>query len=327
MQKPLTVVIPEHNEGAQINDTLDSLLSTSNPDLYDVIVVSDGSSVSVDLSGYGNVNHIVSPKRRGVGAAFDLGVSQAQSPHLIIMGSDMRFEDNDYMSKMLGHLEKEENEKSFICTTVKGTTPKSKSAYFGAKILFWLTADDLPKNGITMRNLKKIGAVSRFKNILESKWRNPEERDFYEIPCVLGAFYGVRKEWYDHIEGFKGHRYWGTLEPFISTKSWFAGGACKLDKSIITKHIFKVRPSHKTSDIDRLFNKLMATEILFDDNIKEKLLDFIAEDENLSTARAIFADRESQIAQYKEDFRKVKVRNLAWFNDRWGVKYYDSICG
>ena len=67
VMKQLTIIIAEHNEGAQLLDTLNSLYTTSDPDLYNVIVVSDGSKIEAPDTG--RELRINLPKRRGVGAS------------------------------------------------------------------------------------------------------------------------------------------------------------------------------------------------------------------------------------------------------------------
>ena len=116
--KKLTIIIAEHNEGDQLLDTLNSLYSTSDPNLYDVIVVSDGSKV--EAKDTGKERRILLTRRQGVGAAFDAGMLEVTTPYVIIMGSDIRFAENGYIEKMLGYLRQKENHESLICTANVG---------------------------------------------------------------------------------------------------------------------------------------------------------------------------------------------------------------
>lgn len=69
-----------------------------------------------------------------------------------------------------------------------------------------------------------------YRDVIVSKWASKPtiigEKDYYEIPCVLGANYGISLNWFKTLKGFEGLKMWGSLEPFLSLKSWLAGGKC-----------------------------------------------------------------------------------------------------
>ena len=333
--KQATLVIAEHNEGTQLNESLDNLFEYNDSSLFNVIVVSDGSEVELDLDKYGDmVKHVKKPIREGVGAAVDTGAEHVETPQMIIMGSDIRFRDKGCVKRMVYHLWNEENAKSLICTTnlginlTAGKTIHSDKLLkrYGAKTLFFMTAEDLPQKGSTMARLKDDKAVSNYRNILEAKWLPKwDEGDIYAIPCILGAFYGVRTDWYRHIMGFQGHRYWGTLEPFISTKSWFAGGDCKIAVDIETGHLFKQRPSHITRPYDLLYNKIAISRIIFGREMADKFIEFLGTNPDMDIARELTGFDRQKINTLHERFAQVKTRDIHWFNERWPFKHYDLV--
>jgi len=329
MIKPLTIIIAEHNEGTQLNDTLDSILDTSDDKLYDIVVVSDGSTVPLDLTKYGSlVKHVKSSSRMGVGASFDIGAIHVETPHIITMGSDIRFVKNDYIEKMLAILE--DNPKSLVCTTNIGINagrmdiedPKARRRY-GARLLFFLKGEDLPRNSRLFA--KGDPRRASFRNILEAKWIERQEGSVCDLPCILGAFYGVTKDWYNHIKGYRGHRYWGTLEPYISIKSWFAGGNCKIANDIEVAHIFKQRPSHVTMQHDLLYNKILACEVLFDREIRTKLINFLGDNEHIQRAKRMVLKDQGVIDYLKKYHRSIFTRDIHWWNERFPFKYYEEI--
>lgn len=323
--KPLTIIIAEHNEGQQLNDTIDNILDTADDKLFDIIVVSDFSNeVQPDLSRYGSlVRHVRNTMRLGVGASFDVGALHVETPHMIVMGSDIRFKQTDYVDKMIGHIE--DSPDALICTVNVGINnqrmdmdhPKVTRRY-GARILFFMKAEDLPSKS-------KFRNDPLFKNVLEAKWITKQQGRICELPCILGAFYGVSKSWYDHIKGFMGHRYWGTLEPFISLKSWFAGGKCMIANDVENGHIFKQRPSHITHTHDLMYNKLMAAEVLFPNDIKHKLISFLGRNEHIDRAKRMILDDQAQIDHLKKYYQQIFKRDIHWFYDKFPFKYYDSI--
>jgi len=327
--KPLTIIIAEHNEGTQLNDTLDSILNTSDDKNYEIIVVSDCSTKLLDLTKYGSlVTHVNNSTRMGVGASFDIGAIRAETPHLITMGSDIRFVKNGYIEKMLDILE--DNEKSLVCTTNIGINadrmdiedPKARRRY-GARLLFFMKGEDLPRNSRMFA--KGDPRKASFRNILEAKWIERQEGSVRDLPCILGAFYGVTRYWYDHIKGYRGHRYWGTLEPYISLKSWFAGGDCKIANDIEVAHIFKQRPSHVTQSHDLVYNKLFACEVLFDREVRTKMINFLGDNEHIQRAKRMILKDQDSVNYLKKYHQSIFTRDIHWWNNRFPFKYYEDI--
>ena len=175
--------------------------------------------------------------------------------------------------------------------------------------------------------LKHDKAVSNYRNILESKWISKQEGSLYPIPCVLGAFYGVRISWYRYIDGFRGHRYWGTLEPFISMKSWLAGGWCKIATDIETGHLFKKSGSHYTRGSDLLYNKMAIAKILFSKSISDFMIRYLGDNQDVRVAKELIKFDKEKIDELHDRFQAVKHRDIHWYNERFPLKYYELIKG
>lgn len=263
----VSIIITYHNEGleflwecvTQVQDTIDI------PE-YEIIIVDDFSEKR--LPPITGIKIIRNETNLGVGQSFDKGVASSTGDTLILMACDMRFISNKWASKLVKDVE--ENQKSLICTACVGLNPKKEDGLnfekrrkilrtYGADLLIFHDSISNPKKD------------SSFKGVLEAKWMSQKKDVIYEIPCILGACYGVRKEWYVYIDGFWGHKQWGTLEPYISLKSWLFGGDCKINPSIETAHIFKEAGSpeskkHGITQESIMFNKILVTKLLFDDN-------------------------------------------------------------
>ena len=63
------------------------------------------------------------------------------------------------------------------------------------------------------------------------------------FPCILGANYFCRKDYWNKLMGYQGLRLYGREETFISLKSLMAGGSVKCYPKICTGH--KTRPNNK----------------------------------------------------------------------------------
>jgi hypothetical protein len=131
-----------------------------------------------------------------------------------------------------------------------------------------------------------------------------DRTDSYEIPCILGAAYGVRKKWYKYIDGFWGHKKWGTLEPYISLKCWLMGGTCLTAPHIETAHIFKTVGTHGTEFEYLAYNKLLVAWLLFSLPDKNRLIKHLNESEYLYKAKNMIGDNFGAIIKKRNEYHK-----------------------
>jgi hypothetical protein len=224
----------------------------------------------------------------------------------------------------------ENNQKSLVCTTNIGINagrmdiehPKSIRRY-GARILFFMKVEDLPQN--TRLFKPNDPRKANYRNIIEGKWIKRQNGNVCELPCVYGAFYGMSTEWYRHIKGYWGHRYWGTLEPYISLKSWFAGGDCKIVNDIEVAHIFKQKPSHVTYTQDLLYNKIFISEVMFPRRIAKVFIDFLGENQYIRMAKKMVLNDNGKVNAVRDYHEKIFTRDIHWFYERFGFKYYELV--
>jgi glycosyltransferase involved in cell wall biosynthesis len=319
MNKPeLSVIIPYHNEGLDfISTTVKSIQDTIDVS-YEIIVVDDCSDQPLgsisgrweDLPGVKILRH---NQPKGVGQAFDTGVKQAKADNLFLMGSDIRFIPNNWASKMIK--EADDHPKAFTCTTCVGLNAeseegmdinirKNRSRRNGARILIFHDKKSHPKK------------PDNFRNILECQWLpvyKGESKESFEIPAILGAAYIVKKEWYNYVDGWWGHRSWGTLEPMISLKSWFMGGSCRTAPDVMTGHIFKRHGTHGTLSHHLMYNKLLVATLLFDEHNSSRLIAFLGHNPQVDKGRRMFKKYEKQIlAKRKEYEKKIVVDPVEW---------------
>ena len=298
----VSIIIPYHNEGRSfIQECVQGIRSTIDIDNYEIIVVDDGSEIPLKpLSG---AKVIRSNQNKGVGAAFDWGVKEARGDILFIMGSDIRFIKNKWASQLKAEVEK--HKWSLICTTCvmldkdNMDINKRKDTHYcnGATILMY---------------------QEKYKTILEAKWLprlKDKDVDSYDIPCALGAFYGITKDWYNHLGGFWGHRHWGTLEPYISLKSWMFGGGCRVAPRIETGHIFKKKGTHGTPQSSLFFNKMLVATLLFDDY--SKLISRIGRNRSVDSGELIYKKMLPEIKKKKQEIREKTVLTAEEFMNKF----------
>jgi len=277
----------------------------------EIIVVDDRSEIPLpEIEGVRVIRNITNV---GVGASFDVGVEAARGDNIILTACDMRFADNNWLSLLVSDIEA--NPKSLICTScvVLGEAdqqirPDRKKSY-GATILFYHDRKTNPKKH------------RKFRGIIEAQWYPKQKETIYQIPCILGACYGVKKSWYQHIDGFWGHRKWGTLEPYISLKSWMFGGSCLIDPRIETGHIFKRAGAHGVVQDDLYVNKMIVSKLLFPDS--DKMIRFLGNNASVQRATTIVKSIEHNLLLKREGYREKTVYPIESFVERWGIDFND----
>lgn len=325
-KKPkLSIIIPYHNEGIDfITTTINQIKDTIDVS-YEIVVIDDFSDEPLKFEGVKVIRH---SSNLGVGAAFDTGVKKAKSNNLFLMGADIRFVKNQWASKMLADIKK--HPRSLICTSVVSlwahepniTFEQSRKfyKYNGASIIFRHTQEESPDQ------------PKDFKSILNAQWmpreylplRRPgtiDRTESYQIPCILGAAYGVSKKWYKYIDGFWGHKKWGTLEPYISLKCWLMGGSCLTAPHIETAHIFKATGTHGTEFEYLAYNKLLTAWLLFSIPDVDRLTGHLNESEYLDKANNMIGDNFKSIMKKRDEYRKKFKMTIPEFINKFNLKF------
>jgi glycosyltransferase involved in cell wall biosynthesis len=296
--KTLSIIISYHNEARSIiQKCVDQLLGTIDVEQYEVIIVDDGSYKSLDpIEGTTIIRH---KTNQGVGAAFDTGVKSAKYDNLFLMGNDIRFIKNGWASKMVDEIENQPQ--AFTCTTC---------VRLGRGKLTEIYETDIEKQ----LKAKKYGIGATIKllsanSIIDAQWlpigNRTIDEESYEVPCILGAAYGVKKDWYKYIGGWEGHRGWGTLEPMISIKSWLFGGSCRVAPQIQVGHIFNIINKHGIQSKYIAYNKIL-TALLFIPN-PDRLISFLMVNNNKGLVKLI-SENNRWIEKKKTEYQsKIKV--------------------
>ncbi len=297
-------------------ECLNQVRSTIDISDYEIIIVDDFSDEPLPIiAGTTIIRHT---RNKGVGQAFDSGVRAARGENVILIACDMRFIKNNWVSKLVAEIEM--HPQSLICTTCVGINSsnmdfearrKVQRAY-GATILMFHDKKSNPVKSDT------------FRGIIEAKWYLKQPGDVYEIPCILGACYGVKKHWYNYIDGWYGHQQWGTLEPYISLKSWLFGGNCLVATHIETAHIFKDNGPkkeyinvHQVQQDRLMYNKMLVAKLLLPD--PDRYISFLGKNPIVDRAKAMIEKDRKEIEARRQEYIKKIVMPLRAFADKFKI--------
>ena len=160
--------------------------------------------------------------------------------------------------------------------------------------------------------------------VFEGVWeKDRPNEDGYDLGCIMGACYFMPREWFFHIGGLKYLRMWGCDEPYLSMKSWLAGGDCRMMKTVQIGH--KVRTGEeqpfKTDMWNILWNKMFCLRTLFNPTESEFLVKRIKHSvERKRACEQLEAD--SRIVEVERLYNQsIFTRDLSWYCEKFGIRY------
>lgn len=299
--------MPFLNEKREPLETIKSICETSDPNLSEIIAIDDCSDSSIDLSQFDNVKKIRNEKRMGVDASRQLGINLAENDNVLVIDSHMRFRKDNWLRKMVNFIEG--NPKTLWCTVCLGLgygtldINNHKGKYYGANMLF-VDRDAKPDRPA--------------RECLECKWSTAvKEQSEYDIPCILGANYFFSKKWFDYINGWKGLKSWGSSEPFVSLKSYMAGGDCKITKSIEIGHLFRSNAPYTTPISDLVYNKIFICKTILSAEAGRKLINCLPKDVNFDNAMKQIEQNKKEIGKSKEYYQSIFKHSIYDYCERF----------
>ena len=336
----VSIIIPYRNDSDTIYGVLNNLVLNYNTgDDIEIIVVNDGSKapnntfmpLHFDMKPVRVVNNSIA---RGVGYSIDRGVEVAQGDVIVIMGADV-YPEKDWYKKVVEAVSSNPN--NIGCAVSVGLTPddhdmnniEKKTKRYGANLLVTISVDDLPANSKIRQDRPDYTAI------FEGQWAKEKKSDSpYPISCLMGAFYFTSKAHYQHIHGwdteitnkYVGHRNWGSLEPYISLKSYLAGGGCVLYPNILAGHIFG-RIGHRQrfekgvrSLSDHWWNRLFILEtMVLEYKPREMIYCFIKPELNYNMARSTMTKDNYGVKLVRERNRAMFTRDFSTFCKEFNV--------
>lgn len=296
--------------------TVKSIYDTAPSDLFEIIAIDDCSRKSKGdpdyMAEYFNVfpdvTYLRTDRREGVDYCRQWGSELAKTPNLFIIDAHMRFKDDNWLQKLIACLEREPE--TLWCTTCLGLgygnmdINRYKGKYYGATMLFYD---------------KKAPKDRPAREVMEPKWYPFQNKSEYELPCVLGANYGVSKQWFDHIGGLRGLKMWGSSEPFMSLKTWMAGGKCKINTDIEVGHKFRNNAPYSTEVLHLVYNKIFMCKTIIPEDIAERLMALMAHDVNYVKAMKNIKKNEESVVKDREYYDSIFKMSLVDYCEKFNI--------
>ena len=337
----VSVCIPAHNEGDLLKSVLSNLITTAETEDFEIILFNDGSKDSSCRfqplkikTDFRNLRIENSPIQYGVGYGIDRAVECATNDFIVIMGADI-ITDYGWLKSVVNALKTHPD--TIGCSACVGISPKNMDMHregrkirYGADMLVQMDFNDLPKG--TQENLIRHKRYS-YTDLFRAKWRWGKDSDEpYEIPCLLGAFYFCKKEFYQKIHGFdteahkryQGHMNWGHLEPFLSLKAYLYGGSCKVFPNIETGHIFgRITKRHRNRAMKpsySVWNALWIAYTMCDAELRDYLINWLDSELALNRAKTYVRKNMESLLKVRERNKEEFTKDVTWYMERFNIK-------
>lgn len=330
----LSVITNDLNDHEETKATIRSLLETAAGKEIELIVIDDGSMQPLfleekDFDDFASPNQtlvLYRPKQRlGCGGSRHIGAQIATGDYLLFIDCHMRFIQGWYEAAE-ARLTLPGREKTMHCACCLGLDAqqmdptKSKSLYTGATYNFYGRDPNIPL----------IEGKTPVMQVFEGIWKDHVEKDKpgqkiplvdVEIPCVMGACYFIPRQFFFHIGGLSALKEWGSDEPYLSVKTWFADGAVRLLETVQIGHKFKDKQPYSVRFSAVYYNKIRAIMTCFSEAEAIFLTSKIERNSHVAEAfMAVAADR-PVIRAEKEANAKVFTRDLRWLCDKFSIPY------
>lgn len=298
----LSIIITALNEQEELTPTLESIKATAG-DKPEIIVVDDFSTIPVTANG-SNIKIVRNQVRQGVGPSRHIGAEAATGDYILLTDAHMRFDDGWYeaaMERIVGR------EKTMHCGACLGLDKncmdikKPRGVYTGATMLI---------------HDKKTN------EIFEGKWiPDKKDQDDYELGCVMGASYFLPRKFFFDIGGLKALKMWGSDEPYLSMKTWMAGGEIRMMKSCRIGHKFRDVAPYSTWVPNLLYNKIRSIMTLFDEVTAAFLISKFPQNGDLVAALKMIAQDNFIIEEERKYYKLIFEHDARWFCEKFNITY------
>jgi len=309
----LTVIIPCFRDQAFLYCTIQNILdSAKRATGFKIIVVDDANEPALFRPRFDStisIEWIRNVQREGCAACRMIGAKQANTPFLLFCDSHMRFPEGWFQS----WLDYKQKKTEILNATFAShdITGKLQATRHGAKLYFWHKEN----NRLKVFDMRPINPEPDApKRILRS--------------VMVGASYFVPADWFRHVRGFGGLKYWGCDEELLSIKTYLAGGTVSVMRDLTIGHINTDPLYSGTGRTGRdwlLYNKLVTGFLTLPDNQWELFLHFVATHSPASLAYEHFKTAEPWLLAERQALREIYSRSIESYCAQFEIVGMDDI--
>jgi len=286
----VSIVLPVHNEGHRLRETIAALRKTVSVE-YEIIVVNDGSSdgcCDFLLSNPAEFEDVLLtdlPKRHGVAYARNLGAAQAKGSILIAMDAHC-VPRAGWLPKLLDELHN---------PGVGIVGPQISSMESPSATTFGLTIRD-----------RELGVG----------WLNRQAVQPYPVPLVGCACMVMTREFFDMVGHFDALRGYGMEDVEMCIRCWLLGYSVMMVPGAVVEHWFK-KQAFAVGWHDFLYNRLRTAVLHFDGAPLERILASLQTKPSFADAAASLLT--SDVWNRHHLLRQARKRDADWFCRKFAI--------
>ncbi|MCF7975204.1 MAG: glycosyltransferase [Phycisphaerae bacterium] len=292
-QRPekVSIVIPAHNEGENLVDTIRCVLeNTAYPD-FQIVVVDDAST---DGSGhrlsnvFGSDDRVETVRAEGVGVANarNLGAARASGNILVFLDGHC-FTPPHWVSKLVEPL------------------ADMRVGMVGPAFAIMHRGSDVRGLGLIWRDAS-----------LELEWLEQREDRPYPVPLQCGACQAVRKGDFERLGGYDtGMTRWGSEDEELCLRTWLMGYEVMVQPQAVVYHLFRKSHPYAVQNQKIIYNRLRLAMLHFSEERINRVLNYYSHTPGLNQIMDWL--QESDVTNRRDELRELRCRDDDWFCTRF----------
>ncbi len=289
----VSVVVPVHNEGASLLDTLESVAQSRSVDL-EVVVVDDGSTdggcdpLRRSPGASASLRLISLAERGGVAPARNAGAAQARADVIAFLDAHCRL-DPRCLERLLEVLDRDP---SCIVTPCIASAEDPRRRGYGVK------PTEVP---------------------FDYRWLPRTAEAPVAVPVAAGGCLALRRELFQALEGFDSMRGLGVEDVEFSLRSWLLGHQVLVVPDAELSHRFRPPNRYRIGLDDYLHNALRTAVIHFDGERRRRVVDRLQNRPQFgrAAARMLAGD----VCERRAAMRIRRRRDADWYCRRFEIAW------
>ncbi len=290
LQLVVSIIIPVHNEGERLKQTIDAVRSSTETP-YEVIVVDDGCTddscdfLRQDPSGYPEVR-LIAQARGGVARARNVGAAAARADILVFLDAHC-WPSQGWLEDLSASLRDIGDGIVAPCVSVRGNT-------------------GLKGYGMTISSLE-LGVT----------WCRKKSSRPHEVPMAGGCCLMMKKSFFNGIGSFDTMRTYGLEDVELSLRCWLWDRPVVVVPAVDVAHYFKERTNFHVDWQDYAFNIMRVAVLHFEGDVRARILNHLLEKADCGEAAKMLAT--SDIWERYEFIRRGRVHDAAWYLQKFCI--------
>lgn len=288
-----SIVIPSHNEGRNVQRTVDSILAHTRAP-FEIILIDDGSSdgsfaflEQAPYQGEGRLRQFRFEESVGCIRARHQGVELARGDQVLFLDAHMALPAG-WLAGLSRALERR-----------------------GPNAVITADVSTLDEESWTPR--VSTGQVLCLDEKMGFVWKQPPYPSGL-VPTAGGCCVLLRRDFYQQIGGFDlGLRRWGSVFVDLVLKAYAAGGACYYEPSVCVGHLFRSPFPYKMRYRDLNYNRLRTGYVHLDDGSFQCFVEHLRDEPVIKEAMDDLAGDLPELARLRQRQRSINRRRPDWF--------------